>query len=134
MLGEKRKRRTSGLRGETKFSRYAAVTRYLGSAHVREHADTDTHRLALAAHLAPDNPARLLLQSDMDDDRLLSGAVPQPADWLRAWRVCMSPTAWTQAADNAHTEHYIAQIREHSVKPRALQAMVTCMKDELSDQ
>ena len=98
---------------------------------MREHSRSDTHRLALAAHLAPDKPVRLLLESDMDDDRLLSGAVPQPADWLRAWRVCMSPTAWTQAADNAHTEHYIAQIRTHSVKPRAMQAMVTCMKDAL---
>ena len=43
----------------------------------------------------------------------------------------MRPTAWTQAADNAHTERYIAQIPTHSVKPRAVQAMVTCMKDAL---
>ena len=43
----------------------------------------------------------------------------------------MSPTAWTQAADNAHTEHYIAQLRTRSVKPRAVQAMVTCMRVDL---
>ena len=73
----------------------------------------------------------MLLQKDTSDEQLLSGAVPQPADWLRAWRVCMNPVAWTQAAEQAQTEHYIAQIRTHSVKPRAMQSMVSCMKEAL---
>jgi len=130
----KRKRGTCGLRGGTKFARYDICHHNMGASHVREHALSDTHRLAVAAHLMPDQPVRMLLQSDMDDDRLLSGAVPQPADWLRAWRVCMNPVSWTQAAEQAQTEHYIAQIRTHSVKPRAVQAMVTCMKEVLRAQ
>jgi len=126
-----RKRGTCGVRGGTKFARYEVCHVHMGASHVRDHALSDTHRLAMAAHLAPDQPVRMLLQSDMDDDRLLSGAVPQPADWLRAWRVCMNPVSWTQAAQQAETEHYIAQIRTHSVKPKAMQGMVSCMKDAL---
>ena len=43
----------------------------------------------------------------------------------------MSPTAWAQAAENAQTEHDIAQTRAHPVKPWTLQGMVTCMKEAL---
>ena len=117
--GRKHKRGTGKLRGSTKFARYDAGNSAMGAGSVREHVLTDMYRLVVAAHLAPDQPVRLLLQADMDGDLLLSGAVPQPADWLRAWRVCMSPKAWTQAADDAHREHCISQIRTHSVKPRA---------------
>ena len=67
----------------------------------------------------------MLLRSSLD------GTVPQPADWLRAWRVCMDPVSWAQAGEQAGTEHYIAQIRERSVKPRAFQAMVFCIREAL---
>ena len=127
----KRARNTRGIRGDTKFARYEVCHAYLGASHVRDHSRSDTHRLAVAAHLAPDKPVSMLLQATMNDDQLLSGAVPQPADWLRTWRVCMNPMSWAQAADQAQTEHYIAQIRERAVKPRAVQSMVSCMKEAL---
>ena len=125
------KRRTMGLRGGTKWARYEVCHPNLGSSHIRDHAGTEVHQLAVKAHLMPDKPVQLLLQADRTDDQLMSGAVPQPADWLRAWRVCMNPVSWTQASNHAQTEHYIAQIREHAVKPRALQSMVSCMQEAL---
>ena len=123
-------RKTRGYAG-TKFARYEVRHPALGATHVREHALTDHHRLAVSAHLAPDKPVSILLQRNMEDDRLLSGAVPQPADWLRAWRLCMNPASWSAAADNAQTEHFIAQIRQRSVQPRAFQSMVSCMQEAL---
>ena len=126
--GTKRKRRTCGVRGGTKFACYDVCHGHLSASHVREHALSEAHCLAVKAHLAPDTPVRILLQTDMDDEQLLRGAVPQPADWLRAWRVCMKPCSWMEAAKSSQTDHYVAQIREHSVKPQAIQSMVWCMK------
>ena len=127
----KRKRRTCGVRSGTKFARYDVCHGHLSASHVREHALSEAHCLAVKAHLAPDTPVRILLQTDMDDEQLLRGAVPQPADWLRAWRVCMKPCSWREAAKSSQTDHYVAQIREHSVKPQAIQSMVSCMKEAL---
>ena len=45
-----------------------------------------------------------LLQQPLDDDALLEGAVPQPADWLRAWRLCMGPASRGVAAHEAEIE------------------------------
>ena len=129
--GTKRKRRTCGVRGGTKFACYDVCHGHLSASHVREHALSEAHCLAVKAHLAPDTPVRILLQTDMDDEQLLRGAVPQPADWLRAWRVCMKPCSWREAAKSSQTEHYVAQIRTHSVKPEAIQSMVSCMKEAL---
>jgi len=98
---------------------------------VRQHALTQTHKVVVAAHLEPDKPVRIILQSSLDDEQLLSGAVPQPADWLRVWRVCMDPMSWATAAEKGGTEHYIAQIRGRPAKPRAIQGMVSCMKEAL---
>ena len=125
------KRRARQTRGGTKFARYKVCHSNFGASHVRRHAASDMHCLAVASHLAPDKPVCLLLQANTSDDQLLAGAVPQPADWLRAWRVCMNPMSWAQAADQGETEHYIAQIRERAVKPRGIQSMVSCMDEAL---
>ena len=94
---------------------------------MREHALSETHKLAVAVHREPDKLVRILLQSSLDDEQLVYGAVPQPADW----RVSVDPVSWAQAGEQAGTEHYIAQIRERSVKPRAFQAMVFCIREAL---
>ena len=127
----KRKRGTSGVRGGTKFARCEVCHENLSASHVRDHCLSDMHGLAVKAHLAPDAPVRILLQTDTNDEQLLSGAVPQPADWMRAWRVCMSPASWAQACKQAQTEHFIAQIRARLVKPEAMKSMVLCMNEAL---
>ena len=126
-----RRRRSYGVRGGTKFARHEVCHAAMGASRVRDHAQSEIHKLAVAAHRQPDKPVRILLQTTVDDEQLLAGAVPQPADWLRAWRVCMDPVSWAIAAHLAGTEHYIAQIRERSVKPRAIQSMVRCMTEAL---
>ena len=111
----------------TKWARYEI--RATQSEHVRRHAQSDVHKIAMAAHIKPDEPVRIALQRTLEDDQLLAGAVPQPADWLRTWRLCQNPASWESAASSAHTEHFIAQIRHRAVQPRSCQAMVTCMAE-----
>ena len=125
------RRQSCGVRACTKFARYEVCHESMAASHVRDHALSEIHKLVVAAHLQPDKPVRILLQATVDDEHLLAGSVPQPADWLRAWRICMDPVSWATAAHQAGTEHYIAQIRERSVKPRAIQSMVRCMTEAL---
>ena len=118
-------------RCSTKWARYEVRAEALQSEHVRVHAQSDVHKLAMAAHIKPDEPVRIALQRTLEDDQLLAGAVPQPADWLRTWRLCQNPASWESAAQSAQTEHFIAQIRHRSVQARSFKAMVSCMAEVL---
>ncbi len=111
----------------TKWARYEVSAQHLQASHIQQHSLTDAHKLAMAAHIAPDRPVRIALQLTVEDDQLLAGAVPQPADWLRAWRLCMDPSSWEAAEHQAQTEHFIAQIRPRPVQSRSFKAMVCCM-------
>ena len=116
-----------GVRGGTNFARYMVCHPGIGASHVREHAVSAAHKLAVAAHAA----IRILLQETVSDEQLLTGAVPQPADWLRAWRLCMHPASWAAAAEQSGTEHFICQIRGRAVQGKAYQHMTSCMKEVL---
>ena len=86
----------------------------------------------MTAHLAPDQAVRVSQQACLDDDLLLQEAVPQPCDWLRAWRSFKSPSPWQATAHRAAcTEHFIAQIRGRPVEARAFKSMVICMGEVL---
>lgn len=85
--------------------------------------------MAPQAFSRPDAPVRVVLQASLADDRLLAGAVPQPADWLRAWQAVRHPKSWQAAAGEAKTEHFIHQIRARPVQPRAIAAMVEVMRE-----
>ena len=118
----------------TKWARYEVRSSHLQSEHIWQHTLTDAHKIAVMAHCAPDRPVVVALQRSLDDDQLLSGAVPQPEDWLRAWRSCMDPSSWEQAGNHAQTEHFIAQIRPRSVQGRSFQAMAACMIEVLRER
>ena len=68
----RRKRRAHGLRGCSKFAYDEANSYALGASHVREHALIEIRKLVVAAHLEPDKLVRILLQSLLDDDKILS--------------------------------------------------------------
>ena len=68
------------------------------AAHIRQHAITEVHRRAVEAYINPDKPAEAFLQRvSADDAALFSGAVPQPEDWLRAWRSARTPQSFAVA-------------------------------------
>ena len=110
----------------TKWARYEVNTS-IRASNICQHQHYDVHKIAVEAFFRPDEPISVSLQASIGDDRLLSGAVPQPADWLRAWRICMDPKSWGAAAKEAGTEHYIAQIRENSCSGYTFRAMVLAM-------
>jgi hypothetical protein len=113
----------------TNWARFDVRAKALQAEHLKQHSHYDLHKIAELAWLRPDEPVSLHLQADMSDDRLLAGAVPQPPDWLRAWRAAMTPVSWLAAAANADTEHFIARVRNRSVQPRATQKMLLVMRD-----
>ena len=90
----------------TKWARYEISATQ--AEHVRRHAQSDVHKIAEAAHIKPDEPVRIALQRTLEDDQLLAGAVPQPADWMRTWHQCQDPSSWESAAKSAETEHFIS--------------------------
>jgi hypothetical protein len=77
---------------------YAVRPRDLQASHVWQHQHTDVHKIAERAFFLPDSPVQIQLQASASDDRLLNGSVPQPADWLRAWKAVRCPRSWRAAA------------------------------------
>ena len=83
----------------TAWARFEVHGSSLQAEHIRQHKDQDVHKLAVWAWLRPDEPVQLKLQASLSDDQLLSGSVPQPEEWLRAWRAARTPQSWKAAAE-----------------------------------
>ena len=84
---------------------------------VRQHAETPSHRAAVRAYFAPPEAKVTIVQGPRQseacqgvratDAELFKGAVPQVADWVRAWRACRSPISFNAAADHGLTTNFI---------------------------
>ena len=114
---------TAASRGHrwSKWALYEALPKDLHSEHVRNHATTEEHKLSVAAYFKPDVPIALVLQASSADDELLKGSVPQPADWVRAWRRISAPSSWAAMSKASATDAFLAQGRATGVECRALQ-------------
>ena len=106
----------------------------LQAEHIKQHSHYEWHKVAERAFYRPDMPLRLPLQNMRTDELLLTGAVPQPADWLRAWHASRTPQSWKVAAASADTEHYIARIRGRAVQSRGLRAMAEIIREVVRRQ
>jgi len=115
----------------TRFAHFEVRAQYLQAEHVKQHAESSVHRRAVFAWLNPDAPIRFAAQETMEDEQLLSGAVPQPPDWLRTWRAAINPQSWQAAGRNLETEHYLHMLRARPVEPRALQRMARIQAEVL---
>ena len=102
------KERRTG-RTNCSWARYEARPSFLQAEHVKQHACSDIHKLAVHAFLRPDAPVRLSLQRDHSDDQLLHGAVPQLQDWVRVWRWAWEGDSWASVERHAHTENWMDQ-------------------------
>ena len=65
--------------------------------HVEERSLAHIVKFAMASYFRPDEPVVIGLQATEEDDMLLRGHVPQPEDWLRAWRITQDPRSWNAA-------------------------------------
>ena len=98
----------TGSRLATKWGYFAVNSRKCMQAScIKQHAGCTVHKVATQAFLEPDRPVSEHLQDHPDDDALLRGNVPQPADWLRAWRTCRTLTSFCSAEAIQRTEAYI---------------------------
>ena len=121
-------RRPRARRG-TAWARFEVCPQKLQAEHIRQHADTGVHRLAVRRFLRPGEAPAIALQASLEDDRLLAGHVPQPQDWLRAWRAARTPQSWRAAEESLRTEHFIRPCRDRSVQARPLARMATILRE-----
>jgi len=96
---------------------------------IRQHGCTTVHRAAARSFLSPGEPIVEFLQQQPGDEALLAGNVPQPEDWLRAWRACRTPSSFNALADMLVTEHFIRQVRTVPVARRAIKQLVAIMSE-----
>ena len=117
-----------------KWTRYEVRASFLQAEHVKQHVLYDCHKVAVQAFLRPGELVTHWLQRDSADDSLLSGAVPQPPDWLRAWSAARELDSWSAAARIARTEHFIASIRAKPVLHRSFQQMILIMREVVRER
>ena len=103
--------------------------RSLQAENIRYHANSLAHKFAEASWFRPDEPVCIALQATLEDDRLLSGNVPQPQDWLRAWRIARDPRSWQAAERDDVTSNFICQIRTLAVQRRSWKALCVTMAE-----
>ncbi len=127
------KRKWRGRLG-TAWSRHEVRTSTLQAEHVRQHATSETHRLAVAHFLRPDAPIQFLLQETVEDEGLLRGAVPSVEDWARAWHAARSPVSWAGSQRALDVEHKLRQVRDRPVQSRSLQKMARVMMEVIRAQ
>ena len=118
----------------TAWARYEVRPCALQAEHIREHQHTDAHRIGVLNYLDPGPDVHLKLQKTLDDDRLLGGAVPQPEDWLRAWRASRTPQSYQAAASTIGTEHFIRASRARSVQRRPLAHMARIIREAIRQE
>ena len=108
--------------------------RSLQASHIRAHECAWGHKIAESSFFRPDAPARIMLQATADDDRLLSGSVPQPQDWLRAWRMSRDPRSWQAAEHDDITSNFICKIRSMPVQRKGWKKLCVTMAEVLRDR
>ena len=113
----------------SKWCRFEVCPRSLQAEHVKQHAHYDVHKLAERAYFNPGVPVTLTLQSCEEDDILLSGAVPQPLDWLRAWQAARCAQSWAVAATHAAVEQFAHQIHRRPQQSRGLKHMAEIIRE-----
>jgi hypothetical protein len=101
----------------------------VGAGDVRQHALCAHHKMAAAAFLRPDRPVTEVCMMPPEDEDLLRGGVPQPADWLRVWRSLRTPASYSAAAACGATEHFICALRSRPTDRRAYAQVASALAE-----
>ena len=89
------------------FGGFSVRHQSLQCENIRAHSTSVAHKFAVQSWFKPDEPVAISLQASVADDMLLSGHVPQPQDWLRAWRLARDPRSWQAAEHDDVTPTFI---------------------------
>lgn len=117
----------------SRWARYEVRDKVIQAEHIKQHGHCEHHKLAERAFTRPDAPVDLSGQVTVEDERLLSGAVPQPEDWLRTWRAAKSGSSWAAAAQQQTTENFVSQVRSRAPERRALQQMGDVIREVIRE-
>jgi hypothetical protein len=122
-------RRGPSTRRRGGFGGFCVRTRSLQASTIRFHEESLGHKFAAASWFKPDEPVCITLQATAEDDRLLSGNVPQPQDWVRAWRISRDPRSWQAAEHDDETFNFLCQIRPKAVQRKSWKALCVTMAE-----
>lgn len=82
------------LRAHTKWSRFEIVTlSNMQSSSFRKHSTSNLHRLATRFFFNPD-AAACVLADPVEETKLFCGHVPQPATYMKVWRLLRNPASF----------------------------------------
>lgn len=93
---------------------------------LQQHAATTVHKVATKSFLLPDLPISQCLPYSLKDQQLLNGNVPQPLDWLRAWRACKATASFEGAVSFYQTDDFARGCRRRT-SSRSLRCMIIVM-------
>ena len=116
-----------------KWSHFAVRPRSLTSSHVRQHTYQTCHKIAVAAYFRPDEPIERLAVPGHDDGALLAVAVPQPEDWLRAWRAALTPQSFCSRQAMDATETYASSSSTPAARPRLTRIVLPKLIEIMAD-
>ncbi len=106
----------------SRWARFEVRSCFLQASSLSNHAQANGHKLAQTLRHVPEkHVSEVCAQSSSlsaEDMELLQGSVPQPADWLRAWRYLRQGVSFLGAQGLLRTEQFIGQG----------QAMISCSK------
>ena len=92
--------------------------------------------MAMEIYLCPEIPVHELLQDcyTADDQDLLKGSVPQPVDWLRAWRHLKEGVSFRSSARLNSTGHFAETDSTKSVDGRVVKALHEIIVEEKREE
>jgi len=92
--------------------------------------DERRHKMAMEIFMSPETPVQELLSDSytMADQELLKGSVPQPVDWLRAWRHMKEGISFNSSGRLSTTERYAQKAGpESNVNRKVIKALQEIM-------
>ena len=115
----------------TKWASFEVRPASLQASHLAQHAGWQSHKLALDIFLAVDTPVREVIADAalLSEQELLKGSVPQPADWLRAWRYMKEGASFRRASRFCTTEEYI-----HGICPAPSRKVVKALPEVMVEK
>ena len=92
--------------------------------------------MAMEIYLLPEVPVHELLQEcyTADDQALLNGSVPQPVDWLRAWRHLKEGVSFRSSARLKSTDNFAEKHSAWTVDRRVEKALQEIIVEEVREK
>jgi len=115
---------------ESKWARFEIRPTCLQAQTLAQHAMNEGHKMAMEIFMSPETPVQELLSDGytIADPELLKASVPQPVDWLRAWRHMKEGISFHSSGRLSTTERYAQKAgTESNVNRKVIKALQEIM-------